>query len=248
MTLHGEVARPGVYGIEPGERLSSLLRRAGGLLPSAYPQASVFERIDVRRVQEQTRQDLIQRLEQDATVVKASVNTSGTEEAALQQSAMQQRQRLIDALRRAPISGRLVVQIRKDQRNFAGSTDDIELRAGDTLEIPKQPGYVLVVGQVYNSNAITFTPGKNAAWYLSRAGGATSVANKKAIFILRASGSVTSTSGGLWSGGVLSSTIGPGDSIVVPERAVVGGGVWKNLAAIAQIAQAGALAAAVAIP
>jgi len=247
-TLHGEVARPGVYGIEPGERLSSLLRRAGGLLPTAYPQAAVFERIDVRRVQEQTRQDLIQRLEQDATVVKASVNTSGTEEAALQQSAIQQRQRLIDALRRAPVSGRLVVQIRKDQKSFVGSSDDIELRAGDTLEIPKQPGYVLVVGQVYNSNAITFTPGKNAAWYLSRAGGATGVANKKAIFILRASGSVTSASGGLWSGGVLSSAIGPGDTIVVPERAVVGGSVWKNLVAIAQIAQAGALAAAVAIP
>ena len=248
VTLHGEVSKPGVYGIEPGERLSSLLRRAGGMLPSAYPQAARFERIEVRRLQEQSKQELIQRLEQESTVVKTAINTSGSEEAALQQAAIQQRQRVVEALRRAPISGRLVVHIRQSQKEFVGSSDDIELRAGDSLEIPKQPGFVLIVGQVYNSNAITYTPGKNTAWYLSRAGGATALANKRAIFIIRASGSVTSGSGGMWSGGVESSAIGPGDTIVVPERAVIGSGVWKNLVAIAQIAQAGALAAAVAIP
>ncbi len=248
VTLRGEVVKPGVYGIEPGERLSSLLRRAGGMLPTAYPQAAVFERIEVRQMQQQSRQDLIQRLEQESTVVKTAITTNGSEEAALQQAALQQRQRVVDGLRRAPISGRLVVHIRQSQKEFAGSSDDIELRAGDVLEIPKQPGFVLIVGQVYNSNAITYAPGKNAAWYLSRAGGATGMANKKAIFIIRASGAVTSGGGGMWSGGVQSSTIGPGDTIVVPERAVVGSSVWKNLVAIAQIAQAGALAAAVAIP
>jgi polysaccharide export outer membrane protein len=248
VTLSGEVAKPGVYGIEPGERLSSLLRRAGGLLPSGYPQAAVFERIEVRKMQEQSRQELIQRLEQESTVVKTAVSTSGSEEVALQQAALQQRQRIVDALRRAPISGRLVVRIRQGQKDFTGSSDDIELRAGDSLEIPKQPGFVLIVGQVYNSNAITYTPGKNTAWYLSRAGGATGLANKRATFIIRASGAVTSGSSGMWSGGVESSTIGPGDTIVVPERAVVGSNVWKNLVAIAQVAQAGALAAAVAIP
>ena len=248
VTLHGEVAKPGVYGIEPGERMSSLLRRAGGILPSAYPQAAVFERVEVRKMQEQSRQELIQRLEQESTVVKTAVTTSGSEEAALQQAAVQQRQRIVDALRRAPVSGRLVVHIRQGQKGFQGSSDDIELRAGDSLDIPKQPGFVLIVGQVYNSNAITYTPGKNTAWYLSRAGGATGLANKRAIFIIRASGSVTSGSGGMWSGGVESSAIGPGDTIVVPERAAVGSSVWKNLVAIAQIAQAGALAAAVAIP
>src|SRR6266403_2613258 len=44
VTLRGEVRKPGVYGIRPGEHLSSLLKRAGGLLPTAYPRASVFER------------------------------------------------------------------------------------------------------------------------------------------------------------------------------------------------------------
>lgn len=247
VTISGEVAKPGVYGIQPGERLSSLLQRAGGLLPTAYPQAAVFERVEVRKMQEQSRQELIQRLEQESVTVKTTVTTSGSEEAALQQSAVQQRQRILDALRRAPVSGRLVVHLRQN-KDFAASPDDIELRAGDTIEIPKQPGFVVIVGQVYNSNAISYSPGKNAGWYLSRAGGATAFANKKAIFIVRANGSVTSGGSGLWSGGVLSSAIGSGDTIVVPEKVVVGGSAWKNIVSIAQIAQAAALAAAVAIP
>lgn len=248
VTIRGEVGKPGAYGIQPGERLSSLLRRAGGLLPTAYPQAAVFERIDVREMQQTSRQELIQRLEQESTVVKTSVTTTGSDEAALQQAATQQRQRILEALRRAPVSGRLVIHLRQGQKDFTGSAEDIELRAGDTLEIPKQPGFVVIAGQVYNSNAIAYSPGKNAGWYLSRAGGATGLANKKAIFIIRANGSVTSGSSGLWSGGVLSAVLGPGDIIVVPEKTTVGGSAWKNVVSIAQIAQAAALAAAVALP
>jgi hypothetical protein len=203
----------------------------------------------VRELQQKNRQELIQRLEQESTVVKTSASTTGTDEAALQQAAIQQRQRVLDGLRKAPISGRLVIHLRPDRKDFASSPDDIELRAGDSLTIPKQPGAVLVTGQVYDANALTYTPGRNAGWYLSRAGGATQLANKRAIFIVRADGSVTSgKEGGLWSGGVLSATMGPGDTIVVPEKAVLGSNTWKNVVAIAQIAQAGALAAAVAIP
>ena len=42
ITVKGEVRNPGVYGIRPGERLSSVLKRAGGLLPTAYPQGAVL--------------------------------------------------------------------------------------------------------------------------------------------------------------------------------------------------------------
>jgi len=167
VTLRGEVRKPGVYGIRPGERLSSLLQRAGGLLPTAYPRAAVFERIEVRELQEKSRQELIERLEQESTVVKTSASTSGTEEAALQQAAVQQRQRVLEGLRKATVSGRLVIHLRPDRKNFAQSPEDIELRAGDSLTIPKQPGAVLVIGQVYNANALVYSPGKNAGWYFS---------------------------------------------------------------------------------
>jgi polysaccharide biosynthesis/export protein len=249
VTLRGEVRKPGTYGIRPGERLSSLLSRAGGLLPSAYPRAAGLWRNEVRELQQKTRDELIQRLEQESTVVKTAASTSGTEEAALQQAAVQQRQRVLEGLRKAPVSGRLVIHLRPDRKDFAGSPDDIELRAGDWLTIPKQPGEVLVTGQVYNSNALTYTPGRNAGWYLSRAGGPTQLANKGSIFIIRSDGSVTGgKQGSLWSGGVLSSTMGPGDTIVVPEKPVLGSATFKNVIALAQVASSAALVAAVVHP
>jgi len=249
VSLRGEVRKPGVYGIRPGERLSSLVQRAGGLLPTAYPRAAVFERTEVRELQQKSRQDLIQRLEQESTVVKTSASTTGTEEAALQQAAIQQRQRVLDGLRKAPVSGRLVIHLRPDRKDFGGSPDDIELRAGDSLTVPKQPGGVLVIGQVYNANALTYAPGRNAGWYLSRAGGPTQLANKGGIFIIRSDGSVTGgNQGSFWSGSVLSSALGPGDTIVVPEKPVLGSSTLKNVLSLAQIASSAALVAAVAIP
>jgi len=97
VSLKGEVRNPGVYGIRPGEHLSSVLKRAGGLLPTAYPQGIVFMRGSVRELQEKSRQDLIQRLEQESPMVRRAVTTTGTEEAALQQEAIQQRERALEA-------------------------------------------------------------------------------------------------------------------------------------------------------
>ena len=246
MTVKGEVKNPGVYGIRPGEPLSSVLKRAGGLLPTAYPQGAIFLRRSVRELQEKSRQELIQRVEQEGATVKTSLATAGSEQAQLVQEASQQQQRVLEALRRAPASGRLVIQMRPGLKGFENSSQDIEVRDGDTLEIPKQPGIVLVAGQVYNSNAITYVAGKNAGWYLSQGGGATRLADKGAIFIVRADGEITSRhQGGWWSHNVLSAGIRPGDTIVVPERPVIGDTHWKNLIAIAQIAEAAAITAAV---
>ena len=67
--------------------------------------------------------------------------------------------------------------------------------------------------------------------------------------IIRSDGSVTGgKQGGFWSGSVLSATMGPGDTIVVPERPVLGSSTLKNVLSVAQIASAAALVAAVAIP
>ena len=246
VSVKGEVRNSGVYGIRPGERLSSVLKRAGGLLPTAYPQGVIFTRTSVRELQEKSRQELIQRLEQETPVVKTSMTTSGTEEAALQMEAMQQRERALEALRRAPVTGRLVLRLQPGLKGLEHSGQDIELRNGDSIEIPKLPGFVLVVGQVYNTNAITFTPGKNAGWYLAQGGGATRLADKGAIFVIRADGEVISRHGNeWWSGSVLSAAIRPGDTIVVPEKPALGSTRWKNIIALAQVAEAGAITAAV---
>jgi protein involved in polysaccharide export with SLBB domain len=246
VTVRGEVGHPGTYGIRSGERLSSVLKRAGGFRPTAYPAAAVLERVEVRQLQEKSRQELIQHIEQEGASVKVSFTESAKDQADLQQAALQQRQRVVEGLRRTPVSGRMVVTLRANLAEFEKSTDDIEARAGDTLYIPKRPGFVLVTGQVYNSNATTFEPRKSARWYVERAGGTTHLADSHAIFIVRASGAVVSGKGNLWNGGALSAQVGPGDTIVVPEKAIGGGTFWKNLLAISQVASGASLAAVVA--
>lgn len=249
VTIRGEVEHPGTYGISPGERLSSVLERAGGFLPSAYPQAAVLERQDVRVLQQKSRNELIQQVQQNATQVKVSINETAADQAALQNAAMQQHKQVLEALQNAPITGRLVVHLNGNLRSFANSIDDIQVRAGDTVFVPKRPEFVIVTGQVYNSNAITYEPGRSAGWYLSRAGGVTGLGNKKAIFIVRADGSVVSGNGGMnswWRGDVLSARVGPGDTIVVPEKPIGGSTLWKDLIQISQVASSAAIAAAVA--
>jgi protein involved in polysaccharide export with SLBB domain len=246
ISVTGEVKNPGVYGIRPGEHLSSVLKRAGGLLPTAYPQGAIFIRVSVRELQEKSRQDLIQHIEQEGTGLRPSLTSSASDQAQFAQQAAQQQQRALEALRSAPVSGRMVVRIRPGLKGFESSSQDVEVRAGDSLEIPKQPGMVLVIGQVYNSNAITYVPGKNAGWYLAQGGGATRLADRRAVFILRADGEITSRhQGGWWSSSVLSAVIHPGDAVVVPEKPITGDTRWKDIIALAQVAEAGAITAAV---
>lgn len=243
--LRGEVHRPGTYGIQPGEKLSSVLRQAGGYLPTAYPPAAVLIRRDIRELQEKSRQETIERLEREVATFKVSLNESAKEKAELQQAALEQRQRVLDGLRSASASGRLVIRLPRNLHEFAASRGDIELRSGDTLFIPKRPDFVLVTGQVYNVNAITHEPGKSAAWYLKQAGGTTGLADTKAIFIIRASGSVVTGKGqGWWGENALSTRIEPGDVIVVPEKPIGGSTFWKNFMTTAQIASSTAISAA----
>jgi polysaccharide export outer membrane protein len=248
VTVRGEVAHPGNYGIRPGEKLSSVLARAGGLLPTAYPQGIVFEREEVRQLEQKSRADLIQRIRQEASTFKPAIQETSQDQAALAQAALAQRNNEIAALEQAPVTGRLVVQLPSNLARFPGSPNDIEVRRGDTLYIPKRPEFVIVSGQVYNSNAITYRPRHNAGWYLRQAGGPTDQGNLKMIFIIRADGAVVSGQGSpLWNGGVLSTVVEPGDTIVVPEKAIGGSNGWKNLIAISQLASAAATTAFIAM-
>jgi protein involved in polysaccharide export with SLBB domain len=104
------------------------------------------------------------------------------------------------------------------------------VRAGDKLVIPKRPSYVMVQGQVYNPTAVAYRPGKSAKWYLSQAGGPTNLANKKAIFVIRADGTVIGAHGAsLFFGSALGQSLQPGDMVVVPEKALGGPPQWKAL-------------------
>ena len=66
VTIKGQVRFPGNYGFQDGERLSSVLRRAGGLLPTAYPMGAVLVRTEVRQLEQSSREELIRQIEAKA--------------------------------------------------------------------------------------------------------------------------------------------------------------------------------------
>lgn len=245
VTIRGQVRFPGDYGFTDGERLSSVLRRAGGLLPTAYPIGAVLVRVQVRELEQQSRDELIRQIETNSAAARLSPGIGGSG-ATLPLIKAQQDQVIAD-LKAHPPAGRMVIHITADIGSWANTPADIELRRGDVLTIPRRPGFVLVSGQVYNATALTFSSGKTAQWYLSRAGGTNATADRKEVFIIRANGSVVGRRSGGWlNGDVLSTKLDPGDVIVVPQKIIGGSVFWRSLLSTGQLAGSIAITAGVA--
>jgi protein involved in polysaccharide export with SLBB domain len=246
ITVEGEVSHPGSYGIQQGERLSSILRRAGGFREASYPEGAVLTREDVRVLEEKSREELIRQIETSSAAARIRPSIGQGDEQATLQLIQQQQTEVLTRLRSQPATGRLVIHISSDISSWENTPADIEVRRGDVLRIPKRPGFVLVSGQVYNASAITFTPGKAASWYLRRAGGANEVANTHDIFVVRANGSVVGRAGAWSDHDVLSTQLEPGDVVVVPQKILGTSVFWRNLLTVAQLSSSIAITAAVA--
>ncbi len=241
VTISGEVEHAGSYGIRDGERLSAVLKRAGGFRKEAYPYAAVLQRIQVRQQNELAREQMIRRIENTPVVVSPGTITGSQTAQDMQKSLEMQRQEILANLRSQPVGGRLVINISSDISRWENTPADIELRAGDTLLIPKRLDFVAVSGQVYNPVAINYAPGKNLGWYLRKSGGATRSGDKKEIYVLRADGSIVPMGNSWVSNSFMDLHMRPGDTIFVPERIIGGSQLWQNILGAAQVASAAAL-------
>jgi protein involved in polysaccharide export with SLBB domain len=248
VSLSGEVKYPGSYGLQEGERLSSVIKRAGGFRSTAYPSGAVLVRLQVKELEDKSRNELIHQIETTSAGARLAPSLSAQDDAATLQLLVQQQKEVVSRLRNQPAIGRLVIKISSDIASWEGTPADIEMRNGDVLTIPKKPGFVLVTGQVYNASAITFVPGRTAGWYLQRAGGSTEGGNRKEILVIRANGLVVGRRSINWhEPGVLDSKLDPGDVVVVPQKVFGGSALWRNLFASAQVFSSVGFAAALAL-
>ena len=213
--LEGEFNSSGVYSVLPGETLRQLLRRVGGLTPSAYLYGSEFTRLSTQRVQQQRLNEYADNLEAQISAQSAIANgraISGLDTAATAASDTQARQTIARLRRLVPI-GRIVLDLLPDSRTIE-DIPDLALEDGDRFVVPRTPATVSVEGQVYSANAFVFLRGHKERDYLRQAGGPDRESDTKRTFILRADGSVFSEQ----YGHVARATMFPGDTIVVPPR------------------------------
>jgi protein involved in polysaccharide export with SLBB domain len=212
ITLEGEVRFPGEYRIRRGETLRQVLERAGGLTDAAFPEGAIFLRESLREREQEQIQLLARRLEADLTSLSLqTLETTGSEALATGQQLLQQ-------LRSTEAVGRLVIDIEQLVARTGSNSlvADVGLRDGDRLLVPKQAQEVTVIGETQQNTSHLFSPGLTRDDYIEMSGGLTRRADKKLIYVVRASGAVIAGSRSKWFGRSGNLDMRPGDTIVVP--------------------------------
>lgn len=217
----GEVRFPGTYTIKKGEKLSSLIVRAGGFTDKAYLEGASFTRASVRKLQQIQLDEAIDRLQRQ--ILSKSANATQTaltpEDALQQKSALEQRNALIEKMKAARARGRVTLHLAPPSE-LAGAPSDLLLEEGDALLIPERPQHIQVIGSVYTQTAFIYDPKTTVLGYLNKAGGMTDEAEASELYVLKVDGSAISqkVKKGFFNSGLLSSNLHPGDTVVVPEK------------------------------
>ena len=125
-------------------------------------------------------------------------------------------QSLLGQVRGARAVGRMVIDLPRLMREPVGSADDVILRTGDQLIVPRFQQQVTVLGEVQSSTSLLYNPRLSRDDYIAESGGLTRRADSGQIYVVRANGSVVANQGSRWFRSTSAVGIKPGDTIVVP--------------------------------
>lgn len=222
VTLKGEFVFPGTYPISKGERLSSVIARAGGFTDLAYLKGTRFTRESARKLQQQRMDEALDKAQED--IIKLQTNMSQTassaEEVASSKTTLESLMRSVEILKAKKAEGRVLLEI-ASLKNLEGSIYDVELQGGDQLTVPSDPGGINVIGDVYNQNTIVTQRGKSVEWYLNQVGGATGDADLDSVYVVKVDGSVISQANSskfLFYNSFWGKPLDSGDTVIVPRQ------------------------------
>jgi protein involved in polysaccharide export with SLBB domain len=210
--IQGEVKFPGRYPIHRGETLRSVMERAGGLTDFAFEEGAVFTRLELKERERKQLDTLANRMQSDLAQLslQAAQETRGDAGQALAVG-----QSLLANLRATQAVGRLVIDLDRSMQARPGTEQDIVLKHGDTLLVPRVIQEVTVIGEVQSATSHLYRTDLGRDDYVNLSGGLTQRADDDRIYVVRADGSVVTRSGNRWfSGGGVN--IKTGDTIVVP--------------------------------
>lgn len=165
--IEGEVPFGGSYTLgNRTERLSDLVRRAGGVSQFAYLKGANLKRKfteEEKRMREETVR-LAQSGEESDSITEQYMFTSDY----------------------YPVGINLELALA-----HPGGPQDLVLQEGDELYIPELVNTVKISGAVFYPNSVIYTPGKKLGYYIDQAGGYGNEADKRGAFVVYMNGQVS---------------------------------------------------------
>jgi protein involved in polysaccharide export with SLBB domain len=187
VTITGEVMYPGDYSIgSKNERVSDLIKRAGGLTPEAYIKGAMMIRTP-------------RNLEQIMGVIENLVEDS-----------------LIQSARSKYEVDKLELRLADILKNPSSSFNYV-LKEGDQIIIPEVTEEIRVAGEILNPIALAYQSGRNARFYINRAGGFSSNAQKGKVYVINSDGTTRVTRSFIFRN---YPDVEQGSQIVVPQKPI----------------------------
>jgi polysaccharide biosynthesis/export protein len=208
--LFGEVKYPGTYTVRRGEKMSDLLKRAGGVTQFGNANGSVFARESLRRQEADRLTYIKEQLQQEIATMSLRRQTGNL---GVRSSSPTEASELVGKLDSSQAIGRMTISLpailNGDKRA------DVVLEDGDKLYVPSFQNVISVAGQVQMPTSHVFDPALSIQDYIDRSGGTKKQADTDRIYVIKANGAVMLPSSNYWfsrSNQVLE----PGDTIIAP--------------------------------
>ena len=166
VTIEGEVQFRGNYTLtSSNQRLSEIIKQAGGLTKRAYPEGAKL----LRQMTQEEREMM-------ETMLRTAQRNSGNDSIDVKK---------LLTLTTFPVA----IELDKALAN-PGSDDDPYLREGDRIVVPRYTSTVSINGEVLYPNTVRFKAGEKADYYIDLAGGVSSSGKRSRTIIIYMNGMV----------------------------------------------------------
>jgi polysaccharide export outer membrane protein len=210
VSVSGFIKNPGTYSISKGEKLSSLLERAGGYEKNAYPYGGVFTRSSVAKREKEAFNRAADQLEEGiaTSLTSGAISNTGNPQLALSVIS-----NLITRIKAISPVGRIVTEMSLEKLKKNPEVD-IVLNSGDRIFIPSEKSTITVTGEVLAPTSFVYSKNLRVNDYIKLAGGLADSADKKGIFVILPNGQAVRN---IDSWRIGRGKIEPGSTIIVPR-------------------------------
>ena len=175
--IEGSVNNPGTYKLTKGTTLSEAIQEAGGYDNYAYPFGGYLENKKALEINKISKERLY-----DKFITNMIINSGST--SSIKDTGLME---MLIEIKDSEPTGRVIAEFDLDIISANPDKDTI-LEDGDRIYIPQITQQVYIQGEVSNSGAIRYSPGKNIDHYINKSGGALLTADLSNIFIIHPNG------------------------------------------------------------